>query len=219
VKWPSEHQHLVDELLAEYGHDEDALRDVLVRVGLKTIAAAQQVTRRRPESEDDDADSIPTPIEVVASCGEPLGLGIRSVIAGRPTSAVLFATDGPVVIGEEENTRVVVGSQGVRAIIRSQLARGRSGSAVFTVAAKDLRMRYEFAPEGHDVLVFVLRSESRALVMTRGEVREVHDALEAGRKLERFSLAADGALRISMPKKPTGLDLAFPRVAKWDGSA
>jgi hypothetical protein len=75
-----------------------------------------------------------------------------------------------------------------------------------------------FAPEGHALLIFVLRAEARAWIMTRGEVLDVYEALQVGKKVERFSLAAGGALRVSMPKKPTGLDMTVPRVAAWSGT-
>lgn len=220
MSWPSKHRALVQELLREYDFDEDKLRNALVRLGLDAVAGARTVDLPRVEAADDDADEIPSVEEVVASAGEPVGLGVREFIPGRPSSAVLYATNGQVVVGgDDEDTQVIVTESGVRTVVRSLTARGRSAGAVFSVSLRELRMRDRFAPDGHALLVFVLRSECRAWIMTRGEVFAVVDALERGRKLDRFSLSADGSLRVSMPKKPTGLDLAFPRVAPWSEGA
>lgn len=44
----------------------------------------------------------------------------------------------------------------------------------------------------------------------------VYEQLSAGKRAERSSLDPRGLLRISMPRKPTGLDLAFPRATTDD---
>lgn len=217
VSWPRDHRALVRQLLEEYQGDEDRLRSDLVRLALDVVARARQVDVGRRHVADDDDDAIPTVEEIVSAAAEQVGLDVRDVIPGRPASALLVAHSGPVVIGEDDATRVVVTAKGERAMIRSLTARGRSASAVFSVSPRELRMRDRFAPDGHSLLVFVLRAEGRAWIMTRGEVLAVYDSLVAGKKIERFSLAADGSLRVSMPKKPTGLDMVFPRVAKWEG--
>lgn len=218
--FPREHRLLVQQLLTDYKGDEVKLRNALVHLGLDALAAARRVDLARVTGGDDDSDDIPSIEDIIADVGASVGLGIRDLIPGKPASAVIYATKGPVVVGgDDEETRVIVRETGERAIIRSLTARGASSGAVFTVSPRELRMRDRFAPEGHALLIFVLRAEGRAWIMTRAEVLQVYEALEVGRKVERFSLAADGALRVSMPKKPTGLDMAFPRVSLWNGDA
>lgn len=205
--WPTRHRRLVRELLAEHG-SEEALRRKLIAFALDTISAAPRVG---PPASAHDTE-VPSAEDVLADVGTSCGLMFRDFVVGRPSTILVFTETAPVLIGEEAANQVRVTNRGTRATVSSLASRTKTGNAVFSVSLNELRKLASIGGEP-PLALFVLRTEGRVWVLTLGEVESVHEHLSAGKKAERFSLGPRGLLRVSMPRKPTGLDLAFPRVA------
>lgn len=207
---PKQHRSLYDQLVAVLG--KKAANERLALLGLETLASTRDLAgvlnsdAQLPRRE-------PSPFEILEAKLADVGLKLLDYSPGRPNVATFAAAGADVVIGEPDVEQVRVGPMAVRATVGVLTQRSTSGNALFSVSLKELRKRDRLRPHGTPVAMFVLKSEERVWVVTRGELEAVHEELAHGTRVERFSLGGRELLvRVALPKRPT-FDLAFPRVA------
>ena len=135
---------------------------------------------------------------------------LERVVVGRPTTVTIQAAGGPVAIGEVHDDWFVQLERGETATAQllycTRRSRGHAGfSASGFLDPKSPEVERSALPQ---LYFMVLLEERRVWAVARTALRDIYRKLRRGGQVPRFSLTkAEGALRIVLPKKVTGIDL------------
>jgi hypothetical protein len=174
----------------------------LIEIGLRAVQAAVALSA---DASPPAVTVAPRGVDILRDvlAGEDIVIG--TVHEGRPTIIQITAKER-LIIGEADETGVGVHTTPVVAAVYTATKRS-SGSALFFISSFLSNPREKTGT--HPPLMFlVLLEERRVWAVTREDLRSIHRALKAKRKVTNF-VQTPGGLRISLPRRASGFDVPY----------
>jgi hypothetical protein len=194
-------------LAAALGQDQadDLLRDLTAALGrvLEKHGLADQEPKRTAQPRN--AGRPQAPEVILQRALGPFGVEVDNVKTGRPTTAMLRATEAPISIGQDIDDWPVVLVPGEAPVtcVLVHASRRNHGHAPFRASRflDDARVDAQ-------LYFFVLVEGERVWVLTRSALRHTYEALTEGKRVASFSLEKrPGTMRLTLPKALVGFDL------------